>query len=376
MITIQNTVLTYVSQISILEQKRLLIGGELSFSTSLPSVTFEEDFTLRTERQKLQLSGLMQCGGFTDTSILSIFAAEKADPNPNGSCVGSKVLQAARRVTAMCSSPILPIDVVQSSTQDLARCASNLKNPLSLRDISQIKMILLSLDTFRVTFTSQITIVQQKITFLTGQSLSASALGLSFINEFGLSIPALPLDITEGDTSLIPVNSIEVVIDGSTDLVGMELFLVKQWTEFRFAFSTMQIVLRSIQTVLDITCSDCSGVGPGDGTDFFFAVKAYFLKIGQGLFLTDELFIITSDIISLALEVKIKLSSGISLILQSIVASLRGYQMACLSEFIVIQQKLIQIGKINTFNTYFVKKNIQCQCLYQLFKSMGLNLTR
>ena len=33
--------------------------------------------------------------------------------------------------------------------------------------------------------------------------------------------------------------------------------------------------------------------------------------------------------------------------LQSIVASLRGYQMACLSEFIVIQQKLIQIGRIS-----------------------------
>ena len=208
-------------------------------------------------------------------------------------------------------------------------------------------MIMLSLDTFRITFTSQITIVQQKITFLTGQSLSPFALGLSFINQYGLSIPALPLDITGGDTSLVPVNSIEVNIDASSDLVGMELFLVRQWTEFRFAFSTMQIVLKSIQTVLDITCTDCGGVGPGDGTDFFFAIKAYFLKIGQGLFLKDELYILTTDIISHALKVKIKLSNGIALMLQSIVASLRGYQMACLSEFIVIQQKLIQIGRIN-----------------------------
>jgi len=117
-------------------------------------------------------------------------------------------------------------------------------------------MILLSLETFRITFTSQITIVQQKITFLVGQSLSPFALGLKFINEFGLSIPALPLDITGGDTSLVPVNSIELNIDGSSDVVGMERFLVRQWTEYRFAFSTMQIVLKSIQTVLDITCTD------------------------------------------------------------------------------------------------------------------------
>ena len=345
-ITIQNTVLTFVSQISILEQKRLLLGGELAFSISLPSVTFEENFSLRAERQKLQLTGLMECGGFTDRSILSISAAKISTPNPSASCTGSEVLKAARRVTAMCSSPVLPLDIVQSSTQELASCSSNLKNPLNLRELSQIQMILLSLDTFRITFTSQITIVQQKITFLLGQSLSPSILGLSFINEFGLSIPAPSLDITGGDTSLVPVNSIELIIDGSTNVVGMELFLVRQWTEYRFAFSTMQIVLKSIQTVLDITCTDCGGVGPGDGTDFFFAIKAYFQKIGQGLFLTDELYILTNDILSFALEVKIKVSNGIALMLQSIVASLRGYQMACLSEFIVIQQKLIQIGKI------------------------------
>ena len=344
-VIIQNTVLVYVSQISILEQRRLLLGGQLNFSFSISSVGVDqEDFQKLTEIDQSQLSGLMQCGDFTDRTRLSIEASIDAEPNIENTCTSKEITKAARRVTAMCSSPVLPVEEVEATTKELARCSSNLQRPLSLREKQQMEFIFISLNAFRITFTSQITIVQQRLTFLTGQSLSASSLNISFINEFGESVPALPLDIADGDENLIPVTSIEVTVNPATSL-GMELYLVRLWTEYRFAFSTMQIVLTSIQSVLDITCTDCCGVGPGDGTDFFTAVNLYFTKIGQGLFLIDELFQLTASIISSAADVCIQISYGFMLQLESIMISLRNYQMACLSEFIVIQQKLIQIGK-------------------------------
>ena len=42
------------------------------------------------------------------------------------------------------------------------------------------------------------------------------------------------------------------IITGDTS--GMEMFLVRQWTEFRFGFSTLAVVLQSIQTVKNMSC--------------------------------------------------------------------------------------------------------------------------
>ena len=132
----------------------------------------------------------------------------------------------------MCSSAELPIDDVEQTTRDLASCSSNLRDQLSIRDVSQLEFILTSLNNFRISFTSQISIVQQRLTFLTGQSLSAADLGLMLISETGGDVPAQPLNITGGDTDLIPVSDIKIEFDVDTR-VGIELFLVKQWTEFR-----------------------------------------------------------------------------------------------------------------------------------------------
>ena len=168
----------------------------------------------------------------TDRSVLSIQAAAEALDNDDNTCSGAEVTRAARRVTAVCSSAELPIDDVEQTTRDLASCSSNLRDQLSIRDVSQLEFILTSLNNFRISFTSQISIVQQRLTFLTGQSLSAADLGLILISETGGDVPAQPLNITGGDTDLIPVSDIKIEFDVDTR-VGIELFLVKQWTEFR-----------------------------------------------------------------------------------------------------------------------------------------------
>ena len=233
LLIIQNTVLIFVSQIAILDQRRLLLGGELQFSISLPSADVAlEDFAQLTLIAQTQLTGLMRCGDFTDRSVLSIQAAAEALDNDDNTCTGAEVTRAARRVTAMCSSAELPIDDVAQTTRDLASCSNNLRDQLSIRDVSQLEFILTSLNNFRISFTSQISIVQQRLTFLTGQSLSAADLGLMLISETGGDVPAQPLNITGGDTDLIPVSDIKIEFDVDTR-VGIELFLVKQWTEFR-----------------------------------------------------------------------------------------------------------------------------------------------
>ena len=108
----------------------------------------------------------------------------------------------------------------------------------------------------------------------------------------------------------------------------------------------MQIVMSCIEVVFDVTGIDYQGSGK-TGLDFLAAVSLYFTKVGQGLFLTDELFQLTLDIINCARDVSIEVSAGVRLQLETILISLRQYQMSCVSEFIIIQQKLIQIISVS-----------------------------
>ena len=350
-IIIQNVVLTYVSQISIVEQNRLLLGGRLSFSPSLDlTVGGEEDFTTLTSLEEAQLKGLMRCGDFTDRTRLSLALARAGPALPPAggeegeSCEGREVARAARRVTAMCSSAVLPLEEVAASTSQLARCSSSLDSPLTPGQLAQMDFLLGSLATFRLTFTSQISLVQQSLTFLTGQSVTASALGLSFIDETGGSYPAPALDITGGNTDLVPVTTTEVQVS-EDNRVGMELFLKKQWREFRFAFSTLQIVIKSIELVLEIEgVNEITGADFTSGAEFLEIVDVYYTKIGQGLFNIDGLFDVTFNIIEATQKVSIEVSGRIVLLLRAMLFGLRSYQMSCISEFIIIQQKMIQIG--------------------------------
>jgi len=122
--------------------------------------------------------------------------------------------------------------------------------------------------------------------------------------------------------------------------------LVKQWTEFRFAFSTMQIVIKSISSVLEITGALEPSAYFCSGPEFLNIVSAYFTLIGQGLFTTDNLYDATYDIITCASQVNIEVSNRVILLLDSITIGIKSFQMACGAEFIIIQQKLIQIVTI------------------------------
>ena len=84
-------------------------------------------------------------------------------------------------------------------------------------------------------------------------------------------MPALPLNITGGNADLIPVTTTLVQVS-EDNRVGMELFLKKQWREFRFAFSTLQIVMECIDLVLEVSgVSEITGPDFTSGADFLYS---------------------------------------------------------------------------------------------------------
>merc|ERR1719158_1809151 len=118
-ISIKDVVTTYVSQISLVEQRRLQITGSLNFSLSLQMEQEPEpfDFQLREKVQRQQLKGLMFCGDFTDRSTESILVSQQVSNPKGGNCDGETVLRRAQRVTAMCGANDLQLDDIRSNTQ-------------------------------------------------------------------------------------------------------------------------------------------------------------------------------------------------------------------------------------------------------------------
>ena len=82
-ISIKDVVTTYVSQISLVEQRRLQITGSLSFSFEQEPEPF--DF------QRQQLKGLMFCGDFTDRSTQSILVSQQVLNTPYHQRIGLRV---------------------------------------------------------------------------------------------------------------------------------------------------------------------------------------------------------------------------------------------------------------------------------------------
>ena len=149
-ISIKDVVTTYVSQISLVEQRRLQITGSLSFSLSVQLGQEPDlfDFQLREKVQRQQLKGLMFCGDFTDRSTQSILVSQQVSDTKGGNCDGETILRRAQKVTAMCGSNNLQLDDIRSNTQELARCSADLREPLTERQLKSLKFILVILSSF------------------------------------------------------------------------------------------------------------------------------------------------------------------------------------------------------------------------------------
>jgi len=331
-ITIQSTVLTYVSQIALVEQRKLSVGGGLTFSISLGSSASPE------ERGKAELSGLMQCGDFTDRGTESIktsirITEEKLYKGPDG-CSGKTFKRIAQKQTGMCGAANLDLDAIREVTTDLVKCKTKLSSVVSKDDF---KLVLASLTSFRITFSSEISIVQQKLYSITGKTISIADLDISFVNPDGSDKPFTPkpVDFTNG---------------GKFDLdADPEGFYTFQWQEFRYSFSLMGVVQAAISRVVEIDAPNANDVL---ASDFLGKIVTFYTLMGNGIFLKSELREIAEEIVADFGNVNIASNSEL-LAFKAISGGLSGFQMDCVSQFSVIQQKLAKFESKSSLTIVF-----------------------
>merc|ERR1712223_672553 len=324
---IQDTVASYVSQIALIEQRRLQLTGSLNFSISIQEVAGEFDFQLQEDIQMAQLRGLMLCGDFTDRSAGSIEIAKTVFDFNEGSCTGQELVEKAQKVTAMCSSDNLELDQIRENTQELVRCSTNLGQPLTEGELRSLEFILVSLSTFRVTFSSQIIVVQQKLSCLVGQKASLANLGVELIGLDGELY-----DPEEDEPTSMEMEE--------------EMLMMEEWQNTRFAFSTMKIVISSILGVLDIEGSVESDVTFMSCSEFLLAAQNYFTMISNGTSDHDQLFDGTMAVIQGSKMASMEWGGRVNFLAESMVKSIMHYQMSLVNDLVILQTKLIQILQI------------------------------
>merc|ERR1719341_2505410 len=338
-ISIKDVVTTYVSQISLVEQRRLQITGSLSFSLSVQLEQEPEpfDFQLREKVQRQQLKGLMFCGDFTDRSTQSILVSQQVSDPKGGSCDGETILRRAQKVTAMCGANNLQLDDIRSNTQELARCSADLRGPLTERQLKSLKFILTILSSFRVTFSSQIAFVQQKLSILAGQKISAVELGIQFIGSDGQLVDV------EAERQVVPLNPLAE----PGNALKYEIILTEDWQNLRFVFTTMKTVILSAVRVLNL--QGISEVLPVDFvfcSDFLASLQVYFTMISQGSFARDEIFDLTLEIITSSPKVGVVCSARVRFLAESILKSVLNYQLLFTTDLVILQMKLTQILRV------------------------------
>merc|ERR1719204_2057047 len=338
-ISIQDVVATYVSQISLVEQRRLQITGSLNFSLS---VTLDQepqpfDFQLKERVQRQQLKGLMICGDFTDRSTESILVSQQVSDPSGGDCDGETILRRAQRVTAMCGANDLQLDDIRSNTQELARCSANLREPLTERQQKSLKFILVILSSFRVTFSSQISFVLQKLSILTGQKVSSAELGIQFIGSDG------ELFDVEAVREVVPLNP----LGQPGEAAKYEIILTQDWQNLRFVFTTIKTVILSVVRVLNVQGISDQLIGDSVAcSDFLNSIQIYFTMISQGRFSQDDIYDIALKIITSGPKVGVECSSRVRFLAESILKSVMNYQLLFTTDLVVLQMKLLQILRV------------------------------
>ena len=124
-LTIQSTVLIYVSQISIVESKKFEVGGAITFPGA-PEPAPENDFAAQKEVLEAQLKNLMVCGDSNDRVIECITKIEQL-PEAESPAIDDNLQGEAEKVPAMCSAPEPPVEKVQETAASITGLCQSLE---------------------------------------------------------------------------------------------------------------------------------------------------------------------------------------------------------------------------------------------------------
>merc|ERR1712106_835804 len=278
-ITIRSTVLIYVSQISIVESKKLEVAGALKFegdSATIDTVDVN-DFEAQLTVLKAQVTNLFQIADSNDKVIECISKIEglpdAEEPTPN-----KDLKKEADKVPAMCGQAAPPVKEVQKTSASIVKtCATATEKP-SEAEVKSVLFIKKSLISFKQTFSSQITIFSQKLSDITGKSVTAASLQVQVISASGEIEEAKAVDITGGKTEF----SVE--------------FYTLRYEIMKSSLNSIEKVMTKITTILAITEDGAAESGSISALDFALLISQFTSSLSSGV-ITEEIITISQKII-------------------------------------------------------------------------------
>merc|ERR1712106_377988 len=200
-ITIRSTVLVYVSQISIVESKKLEVAGALKFegdSATIDTVDVN-DFNAQLTVLNAQVTNLFQIAD-SNAKVIECISKIEGLPDAEEPTPNKDLRKEADKVPAMCGQAAPPVKEVQKTSASIVKtCATATEKP-SEAEVKSLLFIKKSLISFKQTFSSQITIFSQKLSDITGKSVTAASLNVQVISASGEIEEAKAVDITGGKT--------------------------------------------------------------------------------------------------------------------------------------------------------------------------------
>ena len=205
------------------------VSGAITFPNAPTEPENKDDFTGLTSVLELQLTNLFTIADSNDKVLDCIAKIE--DLKEAESPERNEDLDTAETITEMCGQSEPPVDKVQEASAafiKVCNAATSKPNEGQLKSLIFIKKSLL---TFKQTFTSQITVFSQRLTDITGTSVTASSLSVTVILETG-----------EIGTAK------EVNIDGGKEVGSIEFFT--------FRYEVVKSCLNSISKVITKITND------------------------------------------------------------------------------------------------------------------------
>jgi len=348
------TVFVYVSQISIIESKKLDIAGALKFPGATASIFDVEDSDEATQKTVLefQLTNLFQLDNANDGVISCITTLEglpaASDPKPNPA-LQSEV----NKVPAMCGAPEPPVSEVQTTAASIVKtCASVTQQPTQA-ELKTLIFIKQSLITFKQTFITQITIFSNKMTALTDVTVTAASLAVSLISSTGEIAVAEAVDITGGTTA------------GS-----LEFYILRFEVMFG-SLSAIQEVLAKLTKVLAFTTTEAAGSVVG--INFALLISQLTASLSSGVITTDILSISQSI---LKFDITALPSPAIVNLLQSALFSAQSLQITILAQMTLIQLKISSLAGTSISSSSFTMQEISSTGVISQFTVPALTVSQ
>ena len=309
--TLRFNVLIYVSQISVIESKKLEISGALQFAGV--TITIEEvdkeDIELQISVLEVQLTNLFQIADANDkvleciVNIEGLPASSNPQPNPEFSAN-------VERIPGMCGAPAPPVKEIQTTAASITALCSELTEQPTEFELNTLLFIKQSLITFKQTFSSQITIFSQKLSVLTGTIISAASLEVQVISSTGTLELATGVDTSGGFTI------------GTVDFYLYRIGVLKS------VLNAVVSVIQKITVVLSLS-SEGTGETMESSESFALLISSFFDSISSG-FITIDVVTIAQSIIQT--EISSLPSNLIIILLETLETSLQSIQLTILSQ--------------------------------------------